>query len=417
MTMDDHDLWDGFGSYPYDLQTCAAFTELFEIARGFYMLFQQHTTLERAEADGLILGLHLLVQLGPQVAVMLPDQRSARNRYEIIPGNAYAALFNAAHALPDSVDHLVFVSTVPLVYPHILGSHRLAKIAKAMYQAPVSGWLLRKFDIGALIVSDFDEPELLDDLRDHWSAPTHLVERRFLVEHLQVLARSKGIRVSILSGDVHLCGAGLLFSWPKGLIDPKDDFRLMNQIISSAIGNKPPPTGSVRVQQAFARVGLLTKHTRLNMAKLFKQVHSVRTQLLNRRNWCEVTAEPQPDGDLTLRFSLRVEDYRSKWKAPYSARARKARQGLQIQVPTASDSQPAVESRWGRRFGRVFSLGKRVGVASASRQRVEVAPAPEAAEEGMGARIETFDVVSPPLEGKGLTARSKLAYHLFGAYS
>lgn len=47
MTWDDHDIFDGWGSYPDDLQNCPVFQGCFQAARRFYLLFQQHTNLQR----------------------------------------------------------------------------------------------------------------------------------------------------------------------------------------------------------------------------------------------------------------------------------------------------------------------------------------------------------------------------------
>jgi hypothetical protein len=57
-------------------------------------------------------------------------------------------------------------------------------------------------------MSQFDEPDLLDDLVDHWNSPGHKDERRFLVEHLQMLGKAKGVRMSVLSGEVRGWGVG-----------------------------------------------------------------------------------------------------------------------------------------------------------------------------------------------------------------
>jgi hypothetical protein len=46
-------------------------------------------------------------------------------------------------------------------------------------------------------------------------SPAHKGEARFLVSHLQLLARGKRWRTSIISGDVHLAAAGRLYSFPK----------------------------------------------------------------------------------------------------------------------------------------------------------------------------------------------------------
>lgn len=48
MTWDDHDIFDGWGSYPDTLQNCPVFQGCYQAAKRFYLLFQQHTTAERA---------------------------------------------------------------------------------------------------------------------------------------------------------------------------------------------------------------------------------------------------------------------------------------------------------------------------------------------------------------------------------
>ena len=47
MTWDDHDIFDGWGSYAMELQFCPVFQGVFFFARKFFCLFQQHTTPER----------------------------------------------------------------------------------------------------------------------------------------------------------------------------------------------------------------------------------------------------------------------------------------------------------------------------------------------------------------------------------
>lgn len=42
MMWDDHDIFDGWGSYPPELQNCPVFSGIFFVARKFYLLFQCH---------------------------------------------------------------------------------------------------------------------------------------------------------------------------------------------------------------------------------------------------------------------------------------------------------------------------------------------------------------------------------------
>jgi hypothetical protein len=43
-TLDDHDIFDGWGSYPDEIHTCPIFQGVFQCAREFYTIFQHHTT-------------------------------------------------------------------------------------------------------------------------------------------------------------------------------------------------------------------------------------------------------------------------------------------------------------------------------------------------------------------------------------
>ena len=96
--------------------------------------------------------------------------------------------------------------------------------------------------------NNFDQAaELLDDLNDHWCANTHKKERNWLVQHVQQLALDMHVRVTFLSGDVHLAAVGCLFTHSKKLghaIRPEEDHRYMLNVVTSAIVNTPPPAGA-----------------------------------------------------------------------------------------------------------------------------------------------------------------------------
>jgi hypothetical protein len=89
--------------------------------------------------------------------------------------------------------------------------------------------------------------ELLDDLNDHWCANTHKKERNWLVIECQRLALDLGVRITFLSGDVHLAAVGCLFTHKKKGrtgVRPEEDHRYMLNVITSAIVNTPPPAGA-----------------------------------------------------------------------------------------------------------------------------------------------------------------------------
>jgi hypothetical protein len=154
---------------------------------------------------------------------------------------------------------------------------------KALGRFGLLGNLLNSFDGGV---------EVLDDLDDHWTAKNHKDERRFLIEDLQDLAADKSIRVTILSGDVHLAAAGQFFSNPKLRIPKHKDFRYMPNIISSAIVNTPPPDLMADVLNKRNKVHHFDKETQESMIPIF--THGVdgkprnNKHLLPHRNWCSI---------------------------------------------------------------------------------------------------------------------------------
>ena len=58
-------------------------------------------------------------QLGPRFAVVALDTRSSRTRERIVPPRLLDTLIARIAALPMSVEHLLFVSAVPIEYPEV----------------------------------------------------------------------------------------------------------------------------------------------------------------------------------------------------------------------------------------------------------------------------------------------------------
>ena len=122
--LDDHDLWDGYGSYPEYLSTSHVFQNLSRIGYRFYFLFQHHTTLARTAHDGFVVGSegrsHSLVRsLGREVSLVCVDARSERTRTQILSQASWDILFAELDRLPASVRHLAVVTGVPVVYPRM----------------------------------------------------------------------------------------------------------------------------------------------------------------------------------------------------------------------------------------------------------------------------------------------------------
>ncbi|KAI9179042.1 hypothetical protein H9P43_005704 [Blastocladiella emersonii ATCC 22665] len=327
---DDHDIFDGFGSYPGYLQASPVFRGLFIAAQRFYLLFQHHTTLARARtADGYLgvdRGGHSAVrQMGPHNAALLIDTRTERSVDTLVSGGSWTLIEEALRTqLAPSTRHLFVCATVPMVYPRL---HAESVISVAGIAANAVGhvagkmpWFsyLKKSGAFKTIVNSLGEPELLDDLNDHWTSANHVAERNATLDMLGRIARERGnLRITLVSGDVHCGGAGHIF--PSSV--PADQWLThpahMTQIISSAIGNIPPPGIVIRALHAVAKPlavsgesgDLLTEAMLapfdVDASEPTHKLPSDQRALMGRRNWCSVEPRGAMAGTLTL--ELRVE--------------------------------------------------------------------------------------------------------------
>jgi hypothetical protein len=107
-------------------------------------------------------------------------------------------------------------------------------------------------------------------------------------------------------GDVHVGGVAK-FSSEKGLLYPEEDYRLMYQIISSAIGNTPPPNVIIKHLHLSAKKIFFNKETVEKMYHVFKtgldDENRAEQYLMAARNWCSITSPNCYD----LVFDLRME--------------------------------------------------------------------------------------------------------------
>ena len=317
MIWDDHDIWDGFGSYSPKLQNCEFFQGLFKVAKRFYLLFQLQATEEFARKSGEFLeeaeGFHSVKFMGPQVALLCMDMRSKRSKEKILPDKTYGLIEKALDSMPDGVEHMVALSGVPVVFPSIPLSESILTGMKAMFKKCSC---LRAMGKSAGILDRFEQPEILDDLLDGWAASVHADEKQKFVQLLQSSAAKKQYRVTILSGDAHVGGFGEVYSRAKPRPQKEKDPLFMYQVICSAIMNSPPPSGvvSTLTRTNFSKV--IDAKSKQKMMKAFGQYHNPTEKLLAQRNWCDVAmymppyappANPKDPYFGGLRFSLRSE--------------------------------------------------------------------------------------------------------------
>ncbi|KAF4505190.1 hypothetical protein G6O67_007165 [Ophiocordyceps sinensis] len=271
LQINDHDIFDGYGSYPAYMQASPMFKNIGRIATDMYLLFQHHTTVEMmrnvsTDHDIFTLtgtGWHFVKHLGPAVAVVGCDCRSERTQARVMAGPTYQGIFPKVATLPPSVQHVVWMVSVPLIYPRLEAVESLANTVAAGKKAvnttynilgkvtsSVAGVVggkevvaqgfshvkkaVGKTGLMGNVLNQFGELDIQEVLKDMWTHETKDLERTYLIRTLQGIAQQKGIRMTFLSGDVNASGAGLVH-------DPTHpgDHKTMYQIISSPIVGAP----------------------------------------------------------------------------------------------------------------------------------------------------------------------------------
>lgn len=210
MMWDDHDIIDGWGSFPAKLQECAVFQAIYAAAAKHFELFQLRGAAHnqsRIAHQGSNVHYSLGFTFREQTIVAL-DNRSERT-IERVMGQIH---WNEINAFVDRVregDLLVMVA-VPVVY------RDFSFVENAFDATP---W----------------EEELSDDLKDHWRAREHQGERARLIMRLLDNARERSGKTVLLSGDVHV---GCL-----GVVKDNTGSKTINlhQVVSSGIVH-PAPT-------------------------------------------------------------------------------------------------------------------------------------------------------------------------------
>lgn len=326
---DDHDIIDGFGSYHDSFMQTAVFSNIGQAAYKYYMLFQHHVSIEEKDAylntKNWILGAHpgayigekshsVWTKLGPNMAMLGLDCRTERKLKQIVSWDTYKLVFKRVkeeielneNKPGQKIDHILLMLGVPIAYPRLVWLEWLFSLRLL---APIK-YLSKKGIVARGLLNEFNgDVELLDDLNDHWCARYHKAERNFLIAKLQDLSAQYGIRVTILSGDVHLASLGrfrskLHLSHPiptqrtheeniNVLENPEHDSRLMFNVISSAVINTPPPDGMARLLQDRNKLHHFDNETDEDNIAFFKVDTDGKHKrnynaFLNKRNWSDI---------------------------------------------------------------------------------------------------------------------------------
>ncbi|CAF3599539.1 unnamed protein product [Rotaria sp. Silwood1] len=287
MMWDDHDIYDGAGSYPSLLLNSPIMTGLLELAQKMRLLFQHHTTPEKARKHRLFgyQGHNFLAQCGPNLALLGADGRTERDDKTVQHEKTWDIIFEKLDNDLHNVKHLIVIFAVPFSFARFKMAESILEAWKKLSMA----W--RNIPLSKQTNSVFGLPEIYDDLVDEWTHESHMGERNRVLSRFQQIAQKKKIRITFFSGDVHCCGVSRFQTREKKDLSDINDSKLMYQIISSAIVNRPPPQIVIRVAHFFTSTWHPIADTEEAFLDFFTQApeNGARLflkKLLPNRNWC-----------------------------------------------------------------------------------------------------------------------------------
>ena len=273
-TWDDHDIFDGWGSWAAEYQECKLFKALFFGAARAFDLFQCGGPAAKADHQWgspvhRLKYVSLPANAQSSVNLLLLDARTQRTRNDILGEEQWAdikALF-AARSLPTETGkrHLFVVASVPVVY--------------------------LEFHIADVISAPLG---MEDDLRDHWQHEDHRGERAKLIMNLLDVGKRTNTCMTLLSGDVHVAAHGVIKSTRTDHIPDHQKatgMAAIRQFTASGIVHPSPSWMEMRV------IGALTTEPPEELEPgvtiaLSKIGNSV---VLRERNWLAIDHTSKPE--------------------------------------------------------------------------------------------------------------------------
>lgn len=277
MMWDDHDIFDGWGSYGPKTHNSPVYQGIFKIARAYFAAFQQRVKPGNKPAGSLPRQDHFnyLHRIG-DIALLALDMRSERSQSQVLSQDTWDAVYKGLKDL-EGCKHLFVLSSIPVVHPDF-----------------------------SLVESIFGfipgQQELEDDLKDHWHSRSHKAERLRLIHRLLRVAE-KGTRVTLLSGDVHVGAVGVIESQRSG--SQGTHANVINQLTSSGIVHPAPPA---LMAYALEFLSKNPEQVDRGVTATLAEFHGTRRRFIMARNWLGLEPDENPkDGRIWANWYVEGE--------------------------------------------------------------------------------------------------------------
>ncbi|PSR53536.1 phosphodiesterase [Adhaeribacter arboris] len=276
MMWDDHDIFDGWGSYTPEQQACAVFQGIFAQARKHFRLFQLQAKDNQDLSGATFMGTEgysYAHRLG-NLAIVALDLRSERTQNQVMSPGTWTQL----QAWLDNLQQ----SSAP----------NQPGITKCKHLLVMSGIPIVNADLTLLEAALDLEPgqqRMEDDLKDQWLSLAHQEERLRFIHSLFRFSQAAGCRVTIVSGDAHVAFMGYLES-DSGTATTSEA-NVIHQLTSSAMVNLPPPTLVLYMMEKLLAGRI--EQVNPNITARLLDFPGTSRHLLGTRNWLSLTVDEQ----------------------------------------------------------------------------------------------------------------------------
>jgi hypothetical protein len=257
--LDDHDIFDGYGSYNENIQNSPIVKEIFKIAYDIYLLFQLHVTEDTKDKYDFFgeCGYNKIYKFNDTMIIAI-DHRAERTQTNILHQNTEDILNNKIKN--NDCKYNIFLIGIPLFFPHDTTINKIIVSSK-------SNKILENILIKCGGKSVFGEFEGMDDIvYDSWSCDNHIAERNRLLNMMYELNGE----IIILCGDSHI----------GGLAKCTKNNKTIYQIMSSGIGSEAN-TKLTDLLEIYVNKNnkYMINDMEINYIKLWK------TYFIKNRNW------------------------------------------------------------------------------------------------------------------------------------
>lgn len=286
MMWDDHDIFDGWGSFDEVTEADRAF---FEAARTAFEEFQVRLNPPRLSDDSYGFGW-----VSNGIGLLVLDARTHRRWSEqTIIGRKQWADMDAwlEGQVNAGLKRLYVITGVPPLHARVAAASRL----------------LEKLGLTSVLA----------DVRDAWMAPNNTEELRKLLNRLfEFRKRSPGTEVTSLSGDVHVGTTARLRSRVPFHKRSEVDQPELTQVVSSGIGALPPEGFIRKVVELGTGSDAVDLYQDLFTGRLLELPGNPDGRLLFRRNFAVLDLGAKEAGGWDPNQNLRVRFYAEGLERP-----------------------------------------------------------------------------------------------------